>query len=80
MHPIPLSALKRGQLARIASIAGDEQLGRKLDEMGIIEGLEVSILHRGLIGGDPLAVRMSDRVIALRRRDASHIAVELLCN
>lgn len=78
MSPVPLSTLPRGQRARIHDIDADERLSRKLLEMGVMEGLEVSILHRGPLGGDPLAIRLNDRIIALRRRDAGHISVELL--
>lgn len=76
--PIPLSQLPRGQRARILGIEGNESLARKLLEMGIEEGQEVALLHVGPVGRDPLAIRMNDRIIALRRRDASHIHVELL--
>lgn len=78
MSAIPLSTLPRGQMARIHDIAADDHLARKLLEMGVMEGLDVCILHRGPLGGDPLAIRLNDRIIALRRRDASHITVELL--
>lgn len=79
MHPpIPLSKLLRGQRARILGIEGNEALARKLLEMGIEEGQEVALLHEGPVGRDPLAIRMNDRIIALRRRDASHIHIEIL--
>lgn len=74
---IPLSQLPRGKRARILGIEGGEAFARKLLEMGIEEGHEVMFLHQGLFG-DPLAVRMNDRIIALRKRDASHISVEIL--
>ncbi len=78
MNPsIPLSKLPRGQRARILLIAGSEALSRKLLEMGFEAGQEVMFLHKGLLG-DPLAIRMNDRIIALRKRDASHISVEIL--
>jgi ferrous iron transport protein A len=76
MSPIPLHRLKNGQPARIHTITGDDRLAGKLDEMGMMEGMEICILHRGPIGGDPLAIRLSDRIIALRKRDAGHISVE----
>ncbi len=40
------------------------------------EGQEVALMHEGPVGRDPLAIRMNDRIIALRRRDASHIHVQ----
>lgn len=71
-----LTNLRRGAHARIARIDASESLARKLLEMGIEEGMEVTLLHEGPIRRDPLAIRLNDRVIALRRRDAEHISVE----
>lgn len=71
-----LSQLKRGEAARIHSIAAAETLERKLLEMGLTEGLELRLLHTGPFGRDPIAIETNDRCIALRRRDASHILIE----
>jgi ferrous iron transport protein A len=73
-----LSKLPRGQRARISTIDADESLSRKLLEMGVLEGQELTLLHVGPIRRDPMAIRLNDRIIALRRRDASHIHVEPL--
>lgn len=73
-----LSHLRRGQQARIQHIDAPENLTRKLLEMGLEEGMEVSLLHEGPIARDPMAIRLGDRVIALRRRDADSITVEAL--
>ena len=35
----------------------------------------VELLHQGLFGGDPIAVRVADTTIALRRREAMAILV-----
>lgn len=44
---ILLSQLPRGQRARILGIEGSESLSRKLLELGIEEGQEVTFLHKG---------------------------------
>lgn len=75
---IPLSKLSRGQRARILGIEGNEALSRKLLELGVEEGQELMLTHEGPVGRDPLAIRLNDRIIALRRRDASHIHVQPL--
>ncbi len=54
---------------------GAEELERRLLEMGFVEGAEIEVLHLGLIGGDPIAVRLGDTRIALRRREARAIAL-----
>jgi ferrous iron transport protein A len=73
-----LSTLKRGDSARISHITADDHLSRKLLEMGLQEGMELKLIHEGPIRRDPLAIAINDRIVALRRRDAAHIDVELI--
>ncbi|MEI7870679.1 MAG: FeoA family protein [Alphaproteobacteria bacterium] len=51
------------------------ELERRLIELGFVEGAEVELLHQGLFGGDPIAVRVAHATIALRRREAMAILV-----
>jgi ferrous iron transport protein A len=51
------------------------ELERRLIELGFVEGAEVELLHQGLFGGDPIAVRVADATIALRRGEAMAILV-----
>ncbi len=71
-----LTDLKRGEKARITAIQADDALMRKLLEMGLHEGMDLRLAHTGPFGRDPLAIEISDRSIALRRRDASYISIE----
>jgi len=52
------------------------ELERRLIELGFVEGARVAVLHQGLFGGDPIAVRVNDATVALRRREAAWILVE----
>ena len=72
-----LLTLKRGERARIASIdaAGDESAAHRLCEMGFDDGVEIELLHRGPVGGDPLAVRVGSMTVALRKALAARISV-----
>jgi ferrous iron transport protein A len=75
-----LDGFEDGTTARIvavnwARLAEDE--GKRLKAMGVDEGAEVAILHRGIFGGrDPLAIRLGRMTIALRRSHALAIEVE----
>jgi len=75
-----LDGFESGRTARIlsvdwASLAVDE--GKRLKALGIDEGAEVAVMHRGVFGGrDPLAVRLGTMTVALRRVHAHAIAVE----
>lgn len=51
------------------------ELESQLIEMGFVEGARVEILHEGAIRRDPIAVRVNNVTIALRRREAMAIVV-----
>ena len=66
---------------RAESHAGDHgvdvaELERRLLEMGFVEGAAIEILHEGLFGRDPIAVRIDDMRVALRRREAAAVTVQ----
>src|SRR5215470_17624803 len=46
------------------------EIESRLLELGFVEGAEIKVLHEGPIGRDPIAVRINDTTIALRRREA----------
>ena len=48
----------------------NQELERRLLEMGFVEGARVELVHEGLIGRDPIAVRLDDMRVAMRRREA----------
>ena len=52
-----------------------EDLESRLIELGFVEGAAVEVLHEGLLGRDPIAVRVDGVTIALRRREAMAIIV-----
>ncbi len=53
------------------------ELERRLLEIGFVEGATVEILHEGFLGRDPIAVRVDDMSVALRRREANSILVRV---
>lgn len=53
------------------------ELERRLLESGFVEGAAFELLHQGLFGADPIAVRVDDMRVALRRRDAEDVWVRL---
>lgn len=79
----PLGSVRLGFRGRIeaiqsADIASDrpvEDLESRLIELGFVEGATVEVLHEGLLGRDPIAVRVDGVTIALRRREAMAIIV-----
>ena len=51
------------------------ELERRLIELGFVEGADVEVLHEGLFGRDPIAIRVAHSTVALRRREAMAILV-----
>ena len=83
VQSVPLGLARRGFCGHIQAIhVGDGahgltamELERRLLELGFVEGAEVEVLHEGPMGRDPIAVRVNDNTIALRRREAMAILV-----
>jgi ferrous iron transport protein A len=85
----PLGSVQLGFRGRICAIqSGDgsvqsvngserpvEDLESRLIELGFVEGAAVEVLHEGLLGRDPIAVRVDGVTIALRRREAMAVIV-----
>lgn len=71
-----LDSLAKGAAARIASIEANPEIEAKLREIGFAEGDEVELLSRGPFGGQPLAVRLNRRIIALRTAEAQALRLE----
>ncbi len=59
-----------------AASASSHELEQYLIEMGFTEGARVEILHQGAIKQDPIAVRVDNITIAVRRREAMAILVK----
>jgi ferrous iron transport protein A len=78
-EPRLIERLSRGEVATISAIdrAGlDPETARRLHELGFDEGVDVELLHRAPFGGDPLAVRVGNMVVALRCSMARLIEVD----
>jgi ferrous iron transport protein A len=81
-----LGQANRGFCGRIDAIHVGEvthglaasEIESRLLELGFVEGVEIKVLHEGPIGRDPIAVRINDTTIALRRREAMAILVTSL--
>jgi ferrous iron transport protein A len=80
----PLGLAKRGYSGVIRRIDTDAtgsalsaaELESRLIELGFVEGARVEVLHEGAVGRDPIAVRVENVTIAVRRREAMAIIVD----
>ena len=79
----PLAAARKGFSGVIAEVRAPgpsgglpaEEIERRLVEMGFVEGAPLVVVCEGPVGRDPIAVRLADRTVALRRREAQAVLV-----
>lgn len=82
---IKLSDARVGDRGVIVAVSADLhheaeeiELERRLLELGLVEGARFELLHEGLFGRDPIALRVDDMRVALRRKEAANLSVELI--
>ncbi|MEP2236693.1 MAG: FeoA family protein [Alteripontixanthobacter sp.] len=75
-----LDQLEPGQTASILGVDWtvlEEGEAKRLRALGIDEGVQIGVAHRGIFGGrDPLAVTLGRMTLALRRVHAAAIRIE----
>lgn len=74
---LSLRRLAKHQSARILSINASGELGRRIRDMGLVPGVEVTILGRAPLK-DPVALKVHGFTLSLRNNEADHILVEPL--
>lgn len=80
---LPLGLARRGYTGTIQHLAAastnsalpEIELESRLIELGFVEGARVEILHEGIVGRDPIAVRVDNITVAVRRREAMAVIV-----
>ena len=85
--PLRLSAARPGDKGVIVDVRAEshpgdhgvavDELQRRLLEFGFVEGARIEVLHEGAFRRDPIAVRLDDMRVALRRRDAEDVWIQL---
>jgi len=74
----PCHTLRRAQVnqkLRICSIDAGGELGRRVRDMGLVPGVEVTVVGKAPLK-DPVALRLRDFTMTLRNNEADHIMVE----
>ena len=70
-----LNELKAGQSARVTSVGGDGALRQHFLDMGMIPGIEVTMVKLAPMG-DPMELRLRGYELTLRLDDAKNIGIE----
>jgi len=78
MSAMTLRELRKSTTARVIGFqTTEEQLETRLREIGFAEGDRVELMHVGLLGRNPITVKLNGTLIAMRRAEASAVLIEL---
>ena len=76
MTTINLRKMSINQSGTIVSVKVGGELGRRIREMGLVPGTEITIKQRAPLN-DPVALRVMGGTLTLRNDEADHIEVEI---
>lgn len=76
MAIINLRKMSINQSGTIVSVKVGGELGRRIREMGLVPGTEITIKQRAPLN-DPVALRVMGGTLTLRNDEADHIEVEI---
>ncbi len=76
MAEINLRKMTRNQSGTIKAVKIGGELGRRIREMGLVPGTEITIQGRAPLY-DPVALRVMGGTLTLRNHEADHIVVEV---
>jgi len=68
--------MKKNQSGVIKAVKVSGELGRRIREMGLVPGTEITIQGRAPLY-DPVAMRVMGGTLTLRNNEADHIVVEI---
>ena len=77
MTEVNLRKMKEKQSGTIKSVKVGGELGRRIREMGLVPGTEVTIQGRAPLY-DPVALRVMGGTLTLRNNEADHIVVDVI--
>lgn len=74
--PTSLRSMRPDQTGTIASVCATGELGRRIRDMGLVPGTQVTIVGRAPLQ-DPVALRLRDFTLTLRNNEADLIMVDV---
>jgi len=76
MARINMRRMKKNQSGVISAVKVDGELGRRIRDMGLVPGAEITIQGRAPLK-DPVAMRIMGFTLTLRNNEADYIEVEV---
>ncbi|MBK9152929.1 MAG: ferrous iron transport protein A [Chloracidobacterium sp.] len=71
---VPLSTIEPGASVRVVDVDASGRVGRRLQEMGLVPGVEIRVVKTAPFG-DPFELRLLGYKLAIRRSEAAHVLV-----
>ena len=72
---ITIRKLKINQKAKVLKIMANGELGRRIRDMGLVPGVEITVIGRAPLK-DPVAIRINSFTLTLRNNEADYIIVQ----
>jgi ferrous iron transport protein A len=69
-----LATLPVGARSKVARIDGDDEISLRLMEMGLVPGVEFTVIGQAPLG-DPLELELRGYRLSLRKSEAARVAV-----
>lgn len=76
MPTVNLRNMAINQTGTIVAVRVGGELGRRIREMGLVPGTEITVKQRAPLN-DPVALRVMDGTLTLRNNEADYIEVEV---
>lgn len=76
---VGLREMAENQTGTIAAIRAGGELGRRIRDMGLITGSQITVCGRAPLK-DPIAIRVLNTTLTLRNNEADYISVQILDN
>ncbi len=69
-----LDRVPRGESVRVVAVEGADAIARRLDDLGLREGVEVEVLRRAPLG-DPTVYELHGYQLCLRQSESGRVRV-----
>lgn len=70
-----LDEIRQGGSARVLGVVGDDPISRRLADLGLRSGVEITVVRRAPLG-DPTVYELCGYQLCLRRSESRRVRVE----